>query len=138
AVIAEARSPDVPAQDEHERAQQSRTGMARPPQHRQADEMLARSPQIYSAPRAESYGSVSRPRPKGEELRPDGALTDELNRAQLRDRAQYASGGALYRAPPPHHIASSGQPTSSFASVAVQQPAYSSSSQQQSGFAASS
>src|SRR3954470_17134310 len=31
AVIAE--SPDVPAQDEHERAQQSRTGMARPPPH---------------------------------------------------------------------------------------------------------
>src|SRR4051812_13338320 len=138
AVIAEAISPGVPAQTQHEHAPQSRTGIARPPQHRQADEMLARSPQIYTAPRAETYGAVSRPRSKGEELRPDGALTDELNRAQLQDRAQYASGGALYSAPPPHHIASSGQPTSSFASVTVQQPAYSSSPQQQSGFAASS
>src|SRR3954452_3875338 len=95
AVIAEAISSGVPAQNEHEHAPQSRTGMARPPQHRQADEMLAGSLQIDTTPRPETYGAVNRPRPvtrrvqryegpnsfrpKREELRPDDAVTDELN-----------------------------------------------------------
>jgi hypothetical protein len=155
-IIAEAISPGVTPQTQHEHAHRSSTPMAqRQPGEAASDKMLAQSPQIDLASTPATYGAVSRPRrvTRGfqtryagpNSFRPDwhdvpqhDPLIDELNRAQLQDRPQYAQGGAMYSTSPPQpYIASSGQPASSFASAKIQQPVYPSSFQQQPGFATS-
>lgn len=156
-IIADAASPDVPAQTRHEQAQQSnaRTEQAAQAGQPGSNKVVAEAPRLDSVSRPATYRAVSRPRriargvqsryagrnsvpPARHDLPQGDPLIDELNRAQLQDGARYTSGRALYVAPQPQpYIASSAQPASSFAPIAVQQPAYPSSVQQQPSSAAS-
>ena len=158
AVIAEAISPVVSTQSQHEHPQQSNTRTAQPPQAGQpaSEKMLANSPQIASAavpptyrapPPARRVRTRSQTRYAGpNSFRADwydspqhDPLIDELNRAQLQDRPQYGTSEALYRASPPQpYVASGGQPASSFASVTAQRPAPPAGFQQQRAFTAAS